>query len=340
MFGIEFYELVSFFRQLGLAVAGAASLWGFVFIYISRKKGQTQTRSIIYEWVARRMMFVLYGAALVAIGAWGVLLATIPTFAHEGITLIPKTHEIYDAALKTAPLYIGWAVLLLVGLLWKGVRNSVTKSGWSWFYICNFALVSIVISYYVHTAGAPLGDIVFYAFHGFHSIFTLGTVLVLDIMFLSSKSSLTLQQHIFPLFPKISKVIWVGLALDSLSVLIIYPEAVILSPRFFFAQTVVGILIINGVLLSGILTRKILDNLEKGRTELHGKWLLFADIAGAISITSWTSITFVDFFDELTLSYGQLFLIYVCVIATLFIGHAIWERFDTDEPDTTGPLKA
>ena len=332
MFGIELYEFISFVRQLGLSVAGAACLWGFVFEYISRKEGQALSCSVIYEWIARRMMFVLYGGALTALIAWLILWFMIPAVAHEGITLVPETHEIFDAVIKTAPLYIAWVGVLLVGVIWKKARNFLTKKGWSWFYVINFLFVAVLISYYVHTLNTPIEHLIFYAFHGFHSIFTLGTVLVLDIMFLSSKSSVILQQHIFPLFPKISKVIWVGLALDSLSVLIIYPEAVLLTPRFFFAQTVVGILIINGVLLSGILTRKILSILKKGETHLHGKWLLFADVAGTISITSWMSITFVDFFDELTFAYHELFLIYLGVIIVLFVGHRIWEHFDTDEP--------
>lgn len=89
-----------------------------------------------------------------------------------------------------------------------------------------------------------------------------------------------------------------------------------------------GILIINGVLLSGVLTRRILGLIQQGKSEASKKWALFASVAGVISVTSWMSITFVDFFPSITLSYAQLFGAYIIIIITLFIGHEIWERYD------------
>ena len=329
---MQWFELISFMRQAGLAIAGAACLWGTVFGIMSYRNKANMTGSIIYQWLARRLMWLLYTGAIISVVGFVILLLLFPASAHEGITLVPEIAEITRALYATAPVYIAWLLLLVWGFSSLRFRTHLTYKGWSWFYLLNFFLIAVLISFYVDIEGGPLQHVIFYAFHGFHSIFTLGTVIVLDFIFLSSKSSQILQQHIIPLFPKISKIIWIGLALDSLSVLLIFPEAVILSPRFFFAQTVVGILIMNGILLSGVLTRRMIRTLNKGEEPLSGRWLLFADIAGSISITSWMSITFIDFFDGITFSYPQLLGIYVVAIAMVYTGHAVWEKFDTTSP--------
>ncbi|MBP6925486.1 MAG: hypothetical protein KBC22_00285 [Candidatus Pacebacteria bacterium] len=333
MFGIELHEFISFFRQLGLAIAGAGSLWGLVFMYLGNRNKANPTGSFIMTWIGLRLQYLVYGGGIMAIMGWLGILMIGGVEAHEGITLITTKATLVAAAQTMTPVYIGLVVALLIGVVYKKMRLLTTRTGISIMYLATFILTFIAISYYTSFAGLDWNERIFHAFHGFHSIFTLGTVLTLDFMFLSSRASSLLQQHIFPLFPQISKVIWVGLSLDLLSVLLIYPDAVILSPRFFFAQTVVAILIINGVLLSGVLTRRILKLIEQGKHEVSKKWTLLASVAGTISVTSWMSITFVDFFPNLTLSYPQLLLVYISVIIILFIGHEIWERYDTEGRD-------
>lgn len=328
MFGIELYEFISFLRQLGLAVAGAASLWGMVFIYLANKRAANDPANVMFAWVGMRLRYLVYGGGVLAIGAWTAVLMLVPAQAHEGITLISNQAQYLAAARVMTPAYALLGVLLLAGLLFKNFKRRSTRRGISILYLLVFLTTFIAISYYTDWVGLSWKEMVFHAFHGFHSIFTLGTVLVLDFVFISSRSSNILQQHIFPLFPQISKVIWIGLSLDLLSVLLIFPDAVILSSRFFFAQTVVGILIINGVLLSGVLTRRILSLIKQGKSEASRKWALFASVAGTISVTSWMSITFVDFFPGISLGYGQLVGVYVTIIILLFIGHEIWERYD------------
>lgn len=333
MFGLELYELLSFGRQLGLSVAGAACFWGMIFIFKSRKKSTTEISSIILEWISRRFMWLLYGGGLLSLVCWFLIAQMNVAQAHEGVTLISTFDQMVTAAKQLTPLYIAWCATLIIGLVLKNTKYLVIRRGLSLFYLINFIFTFILISYYTTLADFSLKESIFHIFHGFHSIFTLGTVLLLDFMFLSSQSSTVLQQHIFPLFPKISKVIWIGLSLDLASVLLIFPEAIILSPRFYFAQTVVALLIINGVLLSGILTRRILALLHAGKHEESKRWEIFAGISGAISVTSWVAITFVDFFPQIEFSYLELIGLYFFVIAFLFITHMIWEALDKEEPE-------
>lgn len=324
---MEFYQFISFLRQLGLAVSGAACLWGLVFIFLSRKKGVTEIYSHTLEWMGRRLSWLLYGGATLALVSWTVLLSLNSVSAHEGITLTVPYEDALRAATHLVPVYALLALSLLAGLFFKNFRHKIIWSRFSLFYLINFVLIFVAISYYTDLTVLPLSEASFHIFHGFHSIFTLGTVLTLDFMFLSSRSSDVLARHIYPLFPQISKVIWIGLSFDLFSVFLIFPEAVVLSSRFFFAQTVVGILIINGVLLSGVITRKLLAFIHNS-SELPKKLSLVASLCGTISVSSWSAITFVDFFPSLTLSYWALVGIYMLLITVLFIGHSVWERLD------------
>jgi len=329
-FGIEFYQLLSFFRQLGLSLAGAASFWGMIFLYIAKKKEGTEIGKIIMFWVSMRLRWLVFGGGMLAIISWIWLLFITPAVAHEGVTLVTEFDGILSAAYTMTPVYSLLAIVFFVALLLRNSNKLYNfKKGLSWFYMAVFLLSSIAISYYTDLSNLTLKEMIFHPFHGFHSIFTLGTVLTLDFLFLSTKNAPLVQKHVFPYFPQISKVIWIGLSLDLLSTLLIYPEAISLSPRFFFAQTVVGILIINGILLSGVLTRRILKHIDNGEFESSKKWELFATIAGAISVTSWVSITFVDFFHDLSLSLPILFGIYTAVIIFGIISHTIWNKLDT-----------
>lgn len=329
-FGMELYQFVSFLRQVGLAVSGAASLWGILFLLIGAKKSSTDPSGVILTWIGTRMQWVIYAGGLLAIFSWLFLLSLSPASAHEGVVLITEKMQIIQAAVTMTPLYIFLISIIAFALIFRNTKHYLynVKTGFSLFYVINFITVSILIAYYTDWTGLPASEMIFHAFHGFHSILTVGTVLVLDFMFLSSQKSPLVKKKIFPFFPQISKVIWIGLSLDLLSTLLIYPDAIVLSPRFYFAQIVVGILIVNGILLSGILTRRILSNLHEGRIKETAKWELFASIAGAISVTSWIAITFVDYFHYMTIPLYVMFLVYGAVIAGIILVREMWMIHD------------
>ncbi|MFT7557365.1 MAG: hypothetical protein ACI83D_000028 [Planctomycetota bacterium] len=331
MFGIEWVELIQFFKQLGLALSGAASLWGMFFVYQGKRKGQSAASSILHEWMSRKLILPLFGGMVLAIGSWFVLQFGIAE-AHEGIRILPTLAHTKEVTSLLAPLVAVWLLFGGVSLFSHKFKLDMCGRNIGWLHLVNFIFVSVIMSI-VAISDVSTKEVLFFWFHGYHSIFTLGTVLILDYLFLSTKSSVIAQQHLFPFFPLISKVIWVGLALDLFSVFLILPDALILEPRFFFSQTVVGILIINGVLLSGVITRRILGSLSEGGKALTQRWVTFADIAGTISVTSWLSITFVDFFSNLTLTYVQLLGIYTGIVLILYAGHALWEHADKKDPE-------
>lgn len=327
---MELYQLFSFGRQLGLAVMGAAALWGMVFLFVAYRKKTSETAGVFLSWMGIRMRWLVVAGGLLAVAMWFVLTLMVPASAHEGVTLITMKDDVLNAMLLMSPLYVVILGIALFALFrYKNpsfLYNSTT--GFSWFYLLVFIVSSVAIGHYTDLRGLPVNEIIFHIFHGFHSIFTLGTVLCLDLIFLSTQNAPFVQKHVVPLFPQISKVIWVGLSLDLMSTLLIYPEAIAITPRFYFAQIVVGILILNGILLSGVITRRMLKNISEGHKEKTVFWEKLATVAGAISITSWTAITFVDSFHGMTVPLGNLFLVYGIVILVIIVGHEIWNKLD------------
>jgi len=327
MFGMEFLELVGFGRQLGLALAGAASLWGFIFLLGAKRSTVSDQGQIILKWVGERLILLFSAGLLLTTLSWLVIIFSLPVFGHEGVTIYPSFEESLGAYQLTFPVYVFWLVFSLSGLVLYGLRRVLFLKYLTSFFVVQFLVTSFLISVYAWTGNLFSANQIFFYFHGFHSIMTVGTVLTLDFLFLSTRRSLALQNYIFPFFPKISKVIWVGLGLDFLSVALVFDEALVIGPRFFLAQTAVSLLIINGAFLSGPLTRKLLERLRAGQLPLSGRWGKIAAVSGSISIISWLTITFIDFFPNITLTYLQLVTIYGLAIVTAFLVNLLVERF-------------
>lgn len=332
MFGISLLEFILFCQQLGLAIAGAAALWGIVFT----GKGVWDAhgdRCVTFDWISERLLYLLYGGSAVAFLSWIALGALLPASAHEGIVLVPSMAERVAGYELTAFVYLAWLLFAPLALWLRRATPAQFHRRLLWFYGAHFLIISFLISF--SAWAGELGDRQFFFFaHTFHSIMTLGTVVVLDFLFLLSRSSLHLKQHIYPLFPTITKVILVGLALEFVGTGVVFHEAIALTDKFFFMQTVVGILLVNGIVLAGPVTRRMIAAVMERDRKLTHRWEIVADVAGTISVASWFTITFVDFFATLNLSYAQMLGIYLLAIAAAITVHLAWPRFaDTVIPE-------
>lgn len=308
-FGVETIEVITFFKQIGLAVSGAAALWGFVFY----KKNCHQ--------LARKMLihfFVWFVVGIISWFLWTWLSAAVQ--AHEGIVIHSKFDHILRAQAIHLPFILSAVAVAIASFIWARIgHNSPDKLGI--FYFLEFILLSFVIGLPAWT-GSFSREQIFFIGHGWHSILTLGTVVTVDFLMLNLIKTEEMKKNAHQILPIMSKFIWLGLGIDFLSSGLIFKEGFNLTDKFFFMQTVVGIIIINGVLLSGQYTRKILssiNNLDK----ISKKWKTVFGISGAISLISWSTITLVDHFSGLTLSYVQLLSFYIFVIAIAFITDTI-----------------
>ncbi|MDZ7726274.1 MAG: hypothetical protein U5L75_01700 [Candidatus Campbellbacteria bacterium] len=335
MLAVEYIELVSFIKQASLALAGAAALWGAVIYFLSvraKKGGHNETGSLILEWISLRLFALFSAGAAVAVIAFSELYSISTAGAHEGIVIVPTKSEISSAVFLTLPLYAFFIAFVLVTVWMRVAKTALFRRFLPYIYVAGFVLSLVLISLPAWTGRLDPTQW-FYIGHSVHSIFTVGTVLVLDFLILSSQSSNILKQHIFPLFPVLSGVIWVGLGFDFLSVWLVFEEALRFTPKFFFMQTVIGILIINGILLSGPITRAMTKAIKKKGIELSKRMTTFANIAGTISITSWLTITFIDYVESAELSYWGLMMGYLLFGMALYVGHELYEKFGEKPPE-------
>jgi len=331
MFGIELTEFLLFGKQVGIAIAGAAALWGFIFSQKDFHCGG-DSKCVIYDWIAVRLMPLFLIGVAIGTASYLGLLMTVEAAAHQGIAYLPGTTEVVASFPILTPLFY---VLILATIIALSLPDKGGDKYANW--ITYFYGAMFVVCFAITSFPAWRGEIdarqLFYAGHGFHSIFTVGSVIVLDYLYIMSTRAKILKEHIFALFPTISAVVWFGLAFDLLSSLLII-EGFEPTTKLIFMQTVIGILVINGAFLSGPLARRMLSSAKQGGEQVVGGWKLWANIAGAISIVSWLTITFVDSFENLTFSYTEYFAIYTLAILLAIAGHAFmeWMEERTEPP--------
>ncbi|HLC49719.1 MAG TPA: hypothetical protein VJI96_05040 [Candidatus Andersenbacteria bacterium] len=314
MFDISFFELVSFVRQVSGAAAGAAGLHGWLLF--NRQHGK----------LSRLLEPAMATAAVVYLVAWLIgYVGFSSAEAHVGISLDPTTADIARSYVLQLPLVIVLLTLLATS------RQGLTRAP-RLYHFLYFVITSLLISTYAISDHIDMRQ-VSYVWHGWHSILTLGTVIVIDYLFFVSRHNRHLLAKLHLSFNRFTVFILSGLAIDIMGTYLIFEEALRLDTRFFFMQTVVGILLINGIIFSGPLTRRVVVYLSTKRKipkPLHA----VLGLAGATSLVSWTTITFLDFVPNISLSYPAMFVIYVTLIAGGFMTHIISEGWPLNTSKT------
>ncbi len=346
---ISLLELLSFLQQVGYALAGAACLWG---LYFAVRRGKTDgEKQEVFDDLATQMNKPFGAGLLLAAVGWAALstyrsasafLQDGPGIAlragqiggflprlHEGITIIPElTLEAKQHALQVMePFFVLFLAVFVAGMFYRYIDREQFNRRIGWFYGVELVLVSLLIS--VPTwLGEVSGEQLFFIGHSFHSILTLGTVLILDFLLLVTRRSEVYERHIYPMLPDVSKVIWLGLAIEFASVFFIFDGAIHHTPKVLFMQTVIGVIVLNGVFLSGPLTEKLISSIKAGTVEpLSRGWELASGLAGSLSLVSWLTITFVDIIEITGTGYATLLGIYIACVGVAFAGYEFLEHY-------------
>ena len=131
----------------------------------------------------------------------------------------------------------------------------------------------------------------------------------------------------------LSNLIWLGLA-----ILLITGGAIFLtdvdkfsvSSKFLTKMVVVGVIILNGAVLSLIVSPKLfkisLTTGQEQSADLLKRLRRWAFALGAISITSWYSALVLGSLDKISLEFSQAFFVYVIILAGAVIVSQIFER--------------
>ncbi|MBI1888742.1 MAG: hypothetical protein HYS15_02320 [Candidatus Spechtbacteria bacterium] len=324
---LDSQSFVRFLMQLGLAITGATSLWSFVLYYLARKsKDKMRAENL---WKLANLPFPLFVAGvLLFVGSW-VLLENIfsPALssAHEGIAVKATEDYIRNGLAATAP-FVSLLIFCVLFIAWvrRARKKFFKKYNILLFGLC-FALVSVIASLILFVDSFNTLQI-FYFLHHWHSIFTLGTVIVVDYFFFRTAKHQPIKAVLYPLFPLFSIVIWSGLGIDFLSNLLIFEEAFTVNSKFLFVQTVIAIIILNGTLLSQRINDKLIKSVElTNPLPVSQKMQNVFGFSGSVSIISWLTITFVDVF-TFNLKYWQFSAYYLLAIIFAFVIHLLMRK--------------
>ncbi len=324
---IEGIEILAFLKQVGFALAGAGSLLGLYFYYKQRNTIGEEKK--VMEQVSQKMLKPIGIGLLAVLVAWALFdfTTSYSVAGHKGITIDPDKEGFISGLEFKEPLLLAILILFMASVFYKVYTPSSFVNNSYLFYLPMLVFSTIAISFPIWTGEFDY-EKWFFIGHNFHSILTLGTVVILDFLMLITKHTKGYDYYIYPLLPTISKVIWLGLFLDFASVYLVYYEAIEFTAKFAFMQTVVGIIVINGALLSGPITNKMIETVKKGRHKLPWKWEVIATISGTVSIASWTTITFTDFLKGIDgVSYLTLMAFYIGFIALGFVVYSQLEHY-------------
>lgn len=324
IFGIEFYEVLLFLRQGGLATAGAASFWGLALLLSKNLNTNYRETTLV---ASRRLLYVFFPATFLYIMSWTILGAIFCVFcadAHEGITRINLLSELIIAIEKQYEMFVILSIVSTLGLLFFTFKRKIFLSNLKWFYGVAFLTISFLMLY-PWQIFEPLKITLASSLHTWHSILTVGSVIVVDFLYITMrKSSVSFLVRLFSL---ITKGIWIGLGLDFISSGLVFDIGYLLSEKFLFNQMVIGVIIINGAILAGPIFRKIASlNIPKPKKFGLNTYTI-TGVSGSISIASWLTITAIDGFKTLSLSYLALTFFYIVFIAVIFIGHILFDKF-------------
>lgn len=321
MFGIESTEIFLLMRLLGLGVAGAAAFWGLVFLFIASKT-QKQEEVILWKITAQKLLLLFFPSILVYAIGWSIVAVKQCAFcvrAHEGISIAQKASELSLSIQAQYPFFV---LLIAIGVISFGMflfAHTFLFHHLFWIYCVSFLLASILL---FHSWGTfdSLRQSISFGLHNWHAILTIASVVVSDFLYMM------LRTQIQPLFGRIFAMItlgiWVGLGLDFLSSGLIFDEEFVATDKFLFSQTLIGILIINGVILSGPMARALLAAGSRVPLKLN----MIMGFLGSISIVGWLGNGALDTFRSLTLSYWELFGFYALFVIIAFLGHELIER--------------
>lgn len=155
-----------------------------------------------------------------------------------------------------------------------------------------------------------------------------GGAFLTDAMFFSSLQDKKITESELNFLRLGSKMIWTGLALLLMSGFALFfldPDRYLSSDRFLAKATIVGVIILNGLVLHAVhfprLCRHVGQYLPSSRDFMKKSAFMF--LSGVVSAVSWSTVLVLESFKNIPYSYPQILLGY---LAVLILGSfaAIW----------------
>ncbi|MDD5068218.1 MAG: hypothetical protein PHS53_04200 [Candidatus Pacebacteria bacterium] len=327
----ELTALVVFFEQLGLALCGAACLWG-IFFSVNAETTKEEGKKKIFNDISNKLFIPFVLGFVISTLVWLLRIFSRSGFAsRHTFNLFSDLSHMSQYVERSVPVL--WLIFIFFSLsfiifssFWKKKFPHLVRT----FYLISFILVFILISFPTGVANFT-NDHLFFIKHGFPLIFTIGTVMIVDFLFFFTRSSLRAKRAVFPYFTTLNKFIWIGLGIHFFTDWVSGAQ-IALSPVFYFVQIVTAVIIINGMLFTGPLTEVIISGVSERRVKpLEKKWGIISGISGVISFSSWTSLTLATLLPNIPLSLSYLLAIYVIKLVVIYVAFLFIEWM-TDIP--------
>ena len=161
--------------------------------------------------------------------------------------------------------------------------------------------------------------------HVFGAIIGAGGAFVSDAMFFSSIKDEKLTRTELRFLKLGGGMVWIGLAaLAATGVMLVLldPQRYLSSPKFLAKATIVGVIALNGVVFHAkhfpLLFRHAGVHLPSSDEFIANRPFILA--SGAISMVSWTSTVILGMLRSLPYTYGELMLLYLCIVTAAMLG--------------------
>ncbi len=161
----------------------------------------------------------------------------------------------------------------------------------------------------------------------------MGAAFAADILFNFYRADKKLSRMEMSTLAILSRIVWYGLFIIVISGFVIFLSDVaryLASAKFLAKMTIVGILIVNGIVLDRYVWRHMLHGgFFTARREARARTVAF--ICGAISIISWISALTLGMLHELSSSYNTIMIVYGIIVTIGIIISFLVERFEYEK---------
>lgn len=155
--------------------------------------------------------------------------------------------------------------------------------------------------------------------HVFGAIFGAGAAFTSDAMFFNSIKDGKIEKKELDFMKLGGKLVWTGVVILVISGILLVstePTKYLASTKFLAKITIVGIIILNGVIFHALHLPHIYKHLdiELLQSESFMKKANFVLISGAISTTSWISTVILGMLKTVPYSFTQIFSLYLIIV--------------------------
>lgn len=172
--------------------------------------------------------------------------------------------------------------------------------------------------------------------HAFAGAIGIGTTTVTDTLFFKFLSDKIITKGEQETMEVVSKILWIALVVLIISGIFLFlsdPARYAASSKFLVKVCIVGVIFLNGILLSTYLGPR-LQRLQFNTPTSRGQYKGFKKIAfisGVVSMSSWYAAFLLGLLSSIPLSFAQGLLVYIAVVCIGGVGsQLILKKFSQD----------